>query len=752
MSARGQVDIHAGSRARGPSDQELREVALTRSEYDLIVKRLGRPPNRVELGMLGVLWSEHCSYKSSRRLLRRLPTTGPGVLQGPGENAGAVDVGDGWACVFKVESHNHPSAIEPYQGAATGVGGILRDVIAMGARPVALLDSLRFGALPESAWLFEGVVAGIGGYGNCIGVPTVGGEIYFDDSYSGNPLVNAMCVGLVRIDELKRAQAGAPGNILMLVGADTGRDGIHGASFASLELDDSSHERRPAVQVGNPFLEKCLLEACLEMVAADTVVGIQDLGAAGLTSSVAEVAARAGTGVRLDVERVPRRERGMSAYEVMLSESQERMLVIATPAQRANVARICERWDLTCEVVGMVTGTGEFEVYDGRERVAVLPVELLAEGAPERSLTALPAAAPPLVDGALAGIQFGEPDIGPALLRLLASPNLCSRRPVFRRYDHMVGNRTVVGPGGDAAVVRILGTRRALALTIDGNGRHCRLDPREGARLAVCEAARNIVATGARPVAVTDCLNFGNPERPEVYWQLEQVIEGMADACRGLRLPVVSGNVSLYNESERGGRSVAIHPTPVVGMVGVLDDYRRRLSPAFRQEGDFVLMIGTAFNELGGSEYLATIHGVVAGPVPRVDLARELGAMEFLLQANQQELLHTAHDISDGGMLVALAESALLSGIGVRCPPMIPDPGLRLDAAFFGESQGRFLVSCPPRAMPQLQSLARRHRVELLLLGLTGGDAIEFEGQMYVTLEQAAMAWERPLQHPEERQ
>jgi phosphoribosylformylglycinamidine synthase len=712
-------------------------VALTPDEYRTIVEQLKRAPNEVELGMLGVLWSEHCSYKSSKALLRRLPSTGPGVLQGPGENAGAVNIGEGWAVVFKIESHNHPSAIEPYQGAATGVGGIIRDVIAMGARPIALLDSLRFGPLPESSRHFEGVVAGIGGYGNCIGIPTVAGEVYFEDCYANNPLVNAMCVGLVQVDRLMRARAEGTGNSLLLVGADTGRDGIHGASFASVELDENSSERRPAVQVGNPFLEKLLLEACMDLVHSDAVVAIQDLGAAGLTSAVAECAGRVtGAGAVIDVSRVPRRERGMTPYDVMLSESQERMLVVVQRGREAEVESIFQAWDLTSAVIGEVTDDGYLTVTDGRQQVAHVPVPMLTEGAPLRRLIAIAPEPPPDID-----VDAIPPPIDPGatLLRLLASPNLSSRRGIFRRYDHMVGDATVVPPGGDAAMLRVKGTRLGIAMTTDCNSRYCHLDPHLGAQLAVAEAARNIIATGARPLAVTDCLNLANPDRPEVYWELEETIAGLAHACRGLEVPVVSGNVSLYNDS---GGEAGIYPTPVVGMVGLIEDYNKRLGAGIRAEGDFVMLIGSSFNELGGSEYLMLEYGLAAGRPPALDMAREKAVNRLILSAAQSGYLRSAHDCAEGGMLVALAETCLLGGIGVRCPSMRPERPLRLDAAFFGESQSRYVVSVPSRAMPELQSLARRHHVEISLLGLAGGDAIEFEGQFRLSLSELREAWE----------
>ncbi len=723
-------------------NRELREVALSRAEYDLIAKRLSREPNRVELGMLGVLWSEHCSYKTSKPLLRRLPTRGPRVLQGPGENAGAVEVGAGWACVFKVESHNHPSAIEPYQGAATGVGGILRDVIAMGARPIALLDSLRFGPLPDSHRHYEGVVAGIGGYGNCMGIPTVGGEIYFDDCYAGNPLVNAMCVGVVRAKELMLARAEGTDSLLMLAGARTGRDGIHGASFASLELDADSDERRPAVQVANPFLEKCLLEACQELRGMGDVVGIQDLGAAGLTSAVAECAGRAKAGARINVSKVPRRETGMTPYEVMLSESQERMLIVVRPGGEASLAKVFEKWDLEAEVIGQVTDDGHLTVNEGEETVARLPVQLLTDGAPVRKLRAQPR--PEQATILNVDRLLSEPhDLGRVLVRLLGSPNLCSRLPVHRRFDTMNGAATIIPPGGDAAMVRISGTQIGLALTLDGNGRYCQLDPYTGAQIAVCEAARNILATGATAVGVTDCLNFANPDKPEIYWELEQAVAGIAQACESLELPVVSGNVSLYNESELSG---AIHPTPVIGMVGVLSDYRKRLTAGLRHAGDFVLLIGRTRPDLGGSEYMKVVFDQVSGPPPELDLAREKAVQDFIRAAHERELLHSAHDLAEGGMLVALAESCLLGDLGVRCPALVDDGDLRLDSAFFSESQSRFLISAPPRAMPNLQTLARTHRVEITLLGLVGGLELEFEGQIRLSLRELREAWEGGLE------
>jgi phosphoribosylformylglycinamidine synthase len=550
-------------------------------------------------------------------------------------------------------------------------------------------------------------------------------------------LVNAMCVGLVRVDRLMRARAEGTGNSLMLVGADTGRDGIHGASFASLELDENSAERRPAVQVGNPFLEKCLLEACMDLARTDAVVAVQDLGAAGLTSAVAECAGRvSGAGARIDVSRVPRRERRMTPYDVMLSESQERMLVVVERGREAEVESIFQAWDLTSAVIGEVTDDGFLTVVDGPQEVARLPVQLLTDGAPPRRLVGIaPEPAP--------GIDFDTlpplVDAGATLLRLLSSPNLSSRRGVIRRYDHMVGDATVVPPGGDAAMLRVKGTRLGLAMTTDCNSRYCHLDPHLGAQLAVAEAARNIIATGARPLAITDCLNLANPDRPEVYWELEETVAGLAHASRALDIPIVSGNVSLYNDAS--GES-PIYPTPVIGMVGLIEDYGKRLGAGFRSEGDFVLLIGSSHDDLGGSEYLKVEHGLVAGRPPSLDLAREKAVNQLILTAAQNGYLRSAHDCAEGGMLVALAEACLLGGMGVRCPAVRPEPPLRMDSAFFGESQSRYIVSVPSRAMPELQSLARKHHVEISLLGMAGGDSIEFEGQFKLSLEELRQAWE----------
>jgi len=714
---------------------QLEAVALNEEEYRAIVRAIGRDPNDLEVGMFGALWSEHCAYKTSKALLRQLPTEGPDVLQGPGENAGAVDIGDGLAVVFKIESHNHPSAIEPYQGAATGVGGILRDVFAMGARPIAILDALRFGPLDSGRanHLFHGVVAGIGGYGNCFGCPTVGGEVYFDEGYADNPVVNAMCVGLVRHDRLRRARADRAGDVVLLVGADTGRDGIHGATFASVEMDERSAERRPAVQVGNPFLEKLLCEACLRLNELDGVTAIQDLGAAGLTSAAAELAHRGRRGIDIDVDRVSRREQGMSAYHVMLSESQERMLIVVRPDAEASAREVFDHFELHADRIGTITGTGRMRVREGGTVVADLPLKALIDGVPLRTPASAfaekrPAPVMPAID---------EPEA--ILLDLIASPNLRSRRPIYRTYDHQVQDNTVIGPGFDAALLRVPGTNKGLALTTDGNPRYVALDPYEGTRAGVAEAARNIVCTGARPIAVTNCLNFGNPQRPLIFGQLQESVRGLADACRALELPVVSGNVSLYNEtSERN-----IPPTPVVGMVGLLDDLALRCSAGFQEDGDLVFLLGETREELAGSEYLRLLGAPLEGRPPTVSFEAERRLHAAMLDSIRKGVLRCAHDVSDGGLLIALAESALYGGHGIRCPGIV-GPVSR-EAAYFGESQGRIVVSVLPRRVPELQKLMTTHHVPLQAIGVVGGEDLQVGSDIRISLESLRQAWETPF-------
>ena len=718
-----------------PVSQEiLDEIALTRSEYDLIVERLGREPNSVELGMFGALWSEHCGYKHSRYLLRMFSHTSPVVLSETGaENAGAVDIGDGLAVVFKVESHNHPSAVEPFQGAATGVGGIVRDILAMGARPIALLNSLRFGPLddPEQGavnrHLFGGVVGGISWYGNCIGVPDVGGEIYFDPSYSHNPLVNAMCVGLISKDRLASAAARVPGSVLLLAGADTGRDGIHGASGLASRTFEEEVELRPTVQVGNPFLEKVLIEACLEALDTGAVLAIQDLGAAGLTSATIESVARAGRGIQMDLAQVHRRETGMNAYEVMLSESQERMLLVALPERVGEVKEVFERWDVDCREIGRVITEPDARIYDGTEPVADLPILPLSE-APVYRLQGRPSDED-VARRKLLLMDLPLPDCGPEemLQRLLASPNVASKRAVYRQYDHQVQTNTMIGPGSsDAAVLRVKGTGKAIAVAVDGNGRHCFLDPFVGGQIAVAEVCRNISCTGARPLALTDCLNFGNPLRPDIYYQLEECIRGMALASETLDAPVVSGNVSLFNETQ----GQAVHPTPVVGALGLLDDANKAVGAGFPAEGLAVLLLGPGLGsavsqDLAGSEYLSLVHGITAGQ-PHIDLELERLVQETCREGVKQGLVLSAHDCSDGGLAVALAESCILGGVGFRMQGQL-DALPRWDLALFGEKQSRIVVTVNRERMNLLEDLAHAIGAPVSILGFTGGVALQFD-------------------------
>ncbi|CAN5453815.1 phosphoribosylformylglycinamidine synthase subunit PurL [soil metagenome] len=720
-----------------PGDDLLREVALTREEYRVACGRLGRTPNALELGIIGGMWSEHCSYKHSRHLLSRFPTQGPRVLMGAGEeNAGAVDIGDGLAIVMKVESHNHPSAVEPFQGAATGVGGILRDIFTMGARPIALLDSLRFGPLdsPRSRHLAEGIIAGIGWYGNCVGVPTVGGEVMVAEAYAGNPLVNAMAVGIMRHEDLRRSAARGVGNAVILFGADTGRDGVHGATFASLTDPDTSH--RGVVQVGDPFLEKLRIEACLGLLGQPGLVGLQDLGATGLTSATVEAAHRAGSGMVIDIADVPLRATGMAPYEVMLSESQERMLAIVEQGTEAAFLARFRDAGLHAATIGRVSETAALQVRSGDELLADLPIDMLVNAPAVRP----PVERPVWLDDVqrLDNEHVPMPaDLTATFLELLAAPDIASREPVFSRYDQMVGTNTVIAPGGDAALLRVKGTARAIALATDGNGRLCFLDPRQGGRIAVAEAARNVSCTGATPIAVTDCLNFGSPEDPAVAYQMAEVIEGLADACEAFGVPVVSGNVSLYNDS----RGVPVWPTPVVGMLGLLEDVSRRCDSGFRAEGDAVLLLGETLPDLSGSAYLAHAHGRVAG-APSIDLEREV-ALQVLVRALIAEgLLRSAHDCSDGGLAVALAESAFRSGLGLRCPDV--GDHLRPDTALFAETQSRVVVSVAPGDRAELERRASAAGVPATPLGQVGGVRLVL-GEVDVALETARAAWSTGL-------
>lgn len=728
------------------SKQTLDEVALSQEEYELIVERLGREPNLVEIGMFGSLWSEHCGYKHSKLLLRRFPTRGRRVLVKIGEeNAGAVDIGDGQCIVMKMESHNHPSAIEPYQGAATGVGGIVRDIFTMGARPIALLNSLRFGPLSEARnrYLFNGVVGGIAGYGNCLGIPDVGGEVFFSHFYSANPLINCMCVGLAESKKMVRARAHGEGNLLMLVGADTGRDGLHGASGLASRTFEEERELRPTVQVGNPFMEKLLIEACLELAGSEGIVGMQDLGAAGLTSATVESAARGKGGLEIDISRVPRREEGMNPYEVMLSESQERMLIIVKKGCEDGVKAIFDKWGLHCDIIGGVTGDGIARVKEGDSVVAEVPVSLLTSPPLYRPKGRKPAWLVHLQNFDLEAVpDIALKEANATLLRLLAWPNIASKEWVYRQYDHQVQTNTVVLPGGDAAVLRIKDTGKGIALTTDGNGRYCYLDPYFGGALAVAEAARNVVCVGAEPIALTDCLNFGNPERPDIYYQLKECIRGMARACRVLGTPVISGNVSLYNET----RGQAVYPTPVVGMLGLLGDIEKRCTPQFKEGGALVFLLGDSgpdISGLSGSEYLEAIHGIIAGR-PRIDLELEKGVQRCCLSAIREGIIQSAHDCSEGGLAIALAECSIDGGLGFR-GSLLQSQG-RIDAALFGEVPSRILVSVTPSDVPKLEELARRYDVPLELLGQVGGERFVIEGYIDLPLNQIERAWRKGLE------
>jgi phosphoribosylformylglycinamidine synthase len=722
------------------TEAQALEHGLTIEEFRLLCDQIGRVPNLVELGVCSVMWSEHCSYKSSRAVLRGLPTTGPRVLQGPGENAGAVSIGDGLAVVFKIESHNHPSYIEPYQGAATGVGGILRDVFTMGARPIGNLNSLRFGSFdhPRTRYLIGGVVSGIGGYGNCVGVPTVGGEIYFDKAYNGNILVNAFTVGLVRADRIFRASAAGVGNPVIYVGSKTGRDGIHGASLlASAEFDETSEQKRPTVQVGDPFTEKLLIEACLELMEKDAIIAIQDMGAAGLTSSSVEMAGRGGLGIAIDLDRVPKRDASITPYEMLLSESQERMLIVARAGAEREVMEIFERWDLDCAVIGTVTDDQMLRVSAAGQEVVALPIEPLAHGAPvyERP------SAPPDSLEELQRLDLGQlplpGDYGRTLLRLLASPNIASKRWAFRQYDSLVGSNTVVGPGSDAAVLRIKGTNKAIALSVDCNSRYCFLDPYVGAMTAVVEAARNVVCSGGEPIGVTDCLNFGNPEKPEVMWQFREAVRGLRDACNALGVPIVSGNVSFYNETD--GRSIP--PTPTIAMVGLLAEVGHQTTQWFKGEGDVVVLLGRTREELGGSEYLSLERDILRGTPPWIDLSVEIQVQQVCLQAIREGLVRSAHDLSEGGLAVALAESCM-SGPGEPLGAEIEmEASIRPDAWLFGESQSRILLSVRRKHVARLRELARDVDVPCTVLGEVRGRRLRIGTLIDVSTADLRHAW-----------
>jgi phosphoribosylformylglycinamidine (FGAM) synthase-like enzyme len=756
--------------------QVLEQHGLKPDEYQRIVAFMGREPNLTELGIFSVMWSEHCSYKSSRVHLRTLPTDGPQVLQGPGENAGAIDIGDGLAAVFKIESHNHPSFIEPYQGAATGVGGIIRDIFTMGARPIALLNSLRFGSLetPSTRRLLEGVVAGIAGYGNSIGIPTVGGEIVFEPSYAGNPLVNVFCLGIAKASDIIKGVASGAGNAVYYVGAKTGRDGIHGATMASAEFDEKSAEKRPAVQVGDPFMEKLLLEACLEVMQTDALVGIQDMGAAGLTCSTTEMGSRGGAGVEIDVSLVPQRESGMTPYEIMLSESQERMLLVVKRGREAEVERIFDKWDLHAVHIGEVTTDGMLRVKERGLVVAEIPnraltdeapvyqrpmeepaylrdvqqLDLDAIGSPERlalHTQGTLAAHETLAVHAQGARALQASDQNEVLLALLGSPTIASKKWIYRQYDHMVRTNTINMPGYGAGVVRIKGTDRALAMSVDGNGRYCYLDPYRGAMLAVAEAARTVACAGARPLGATNCLNFGNPERPAIMWQFARAVEGIGAACRALGVPITGGNVSLYNETDGN----AIYPTPTIGVVGLLEHADRVVSRQFKESGDLILLLGrSGTGELGGSEYLKTLHGVVHGVPPALDLGAERALQDLLVTLAAGRLVRSAHDCSDGGIAVAIAECCFDSGgIGAESSfdavNVARDPQVNVAAALFGESASRALVSIAADAVTEVLARAAAAGVPARVIGETGGNRLRISVGGAVAIDESLDAAER---------
>ena len=758
----------------------VKQHGLEPEEFERIKKILGRAPNFTELGIFSVMWSEHCSYKNSRRELKKFPTAGPNILVKAGEeNAGVVDIGDGWAVAFKMESHNHPSAIEPFQGAATGVGGIIRDIFTMGARPEFLLNSLRFGPITEDAGsemrddssdlasrisdpassaiphpasriaanrrLFTGVIAGIAHYGNCIGVPTIGGEIYFDESFEGNPLVNVFCLGVLRHEQLARGAASGVGNPVFYVGAETGRDGLAGAAFASRELTEESKQDRPAVQVGDPFKEKLLLEACLELLATDAVAGIQDMGAAGLTCSTCETASRGGTGVEIDLAKVPKREPGMTPYEILLSESQERMLIIAKRGREDLVREIFEKWDVPCAEIGRVTDDGMMRVRNNGSLAAEIPAKPLAEEAPLYSRDATKPVAGR--DHAGAGINhpgYHKIDSHEALRALLRDPTIASKNWVYRQYDHMVRTGTVVRPGSDAAVFRLREANKILAATTDCNSLYCRLDPREGGRIAVAEAARNLTCSGATPLAVTDNLNFGNPYKPENFWQLREAVEGLAETCRAFGTPVVGGNVSLYNESPAG----VVDPTPTVGMVGLIEKEEHITTQFFKAAGDVIILVGEVGEEMGGSRFLKVCHGLKEGPPPGLDVDRELAVQNAVRDLIRAGLVRSAHDCSEGGLAVAIAESCFspdgLWGARIdlcsdgrvgRNPNNAGDTPAPAGVVLFNESQSRIVISCAPNAAEQIISMLASKNVPHQKLGEVAA------GELFIKISDAEFSW-----------
>lgn len=722
----------------------IEEHNLTLDEYEQIVRLIGREPNLTELGIFSLMWSEHCSYKSSKVHLKKLPTQGAHVVQGPGENAGVLDIGDGLVVVFKIESHNHPSFIEPFQGAATGVGGILRDIFTMGARPIALLDSLRFGPLenPKNRAIMEGVVAGISSYGNSIGVPTVGGEVYFHECFSKNPLVNVFCLGIARKDRIFLARAEHPGNAVLYVGSKTGRDGIHGATMASAEFGKETEQKRPTVQVGDPFKEKLLLEACLEVMEKNLIVGIQDMGAAGLACSTSEIAAKSRMGISIDLDVVPQREVAMTPYEIMLSESQERMLIIAPNNHVEEVQKIFAKWDLDAVKIGEVTAGERLQVTWRGEEVVNLPVEAIVNLCPSYTR---PSRKPSYLKSLVPlEVPLPPPRLDEVLLEVLSSPTIADKEWLYKQYDHMVQVNTVLLPGADAAVLRLKGQKRGLALTLDGNSTYTYLNPRVGGKIAVAEACRNLASVGAKPIGVTNCLNFGNPEKTGVMWQFKEVIAGMAEACRAFSIPVTGGNVSFYNETE----GVAIHPTPVLGVVGLLEEVSQAVTPGFKEEGDLLVLLGENREELGGSRYLKLIFHLEKGEPPQLDLEKEKRVQEMCREAISQGLIRSAHDISEGGLVVCASECTFHSPKKIGCLLELEDP-IRSDALLFGETQSRILVSIFPSKLPALLALAAEKSVKATVVGKCQGKnlVVRHAGREVINLPVATClrAWKNAL-------
>ncbi len=704
----------------------IKEHGLTQDEYKLIQKFLKRDPNFTELGIFSVMWSEHCCYKSSKPLLKMFKAKSDKILVGAGEeNAGIIDIGDGWAIVFKIESHNHPSAIEPYQGAATGIGGIIRDIFTMGARPIACMDSLRFGRLsePKVRHLLKGVVSGIAGYGNCIGIPTVGGEVYFDETYETNPLVNVFCLGIIKHEDIAKGSAKGIGNPVYYVGATTGRDGIHGATFASDDLTEQSEERKSAVQVGDPFMEKLLLEACLEVLKEDCVVGIQDMGAAGLTCSTCETASRGNSGIEIDVDLVPKRETGMTPYEIMLSESQERMLIIGKKGKEKDLEKVFAKWDLHAVKIGQVIAGDKMRILNKGELTAEIPVRALTDDAP---IYNRPAKKPKYLSE-LKAVENKISDYNKFLLDLLASPNICSKEWVYEQYDYMVRTNTVVLPGSDAAVLRIKGTKKAIAMSLDGNGSYCYLNPYEGGKIAVAEAARNVVCSGARPIASTDCLNFGNPENPEVFWQMQECVRGMSEACAILGAPVISGNVSLYNQNPKG----SIFPTPIMGVVGVID-YKddileqRVNTQWFKKEGDIIILLGK------NKEY---------NDNPEIDLQEEKNLYEVILSGTEKKLFSSCHDCSSGGLAVAIAESCISNKENKLGAKIILDDDISLESLYFGETQSRVVVSCHKSYVEQISKLAKKYNALFSVIGEVCGKTLRINDDINIRVSALDKAW-----------